>query len=92
LAFYLIKRTGRLSCRCKLCLKAFQKDWTKRNPDKLQKWRKANPAKKRKYSKEEYQKYKPKRYYAKIKLKKWGLTLEDLDKAFERQNGKCGIC
>jgi hypothetical protein len=77
-------------------MRAYQKEWTKRNPNKLKEWREANPDYRRNWDKanpDKVQSYTKGRHYHKRRaLKQWGMKIEDLELILDQQEGRCAIC
>lgn len=92
--FYSSPSHGNRKYQCKKCLAEKNKDFQKKNPDKMnvyrKKWREGNPDK----AKESYSSFRRKAHPEKLKnieLKaKYGITLDDVKKMLSSQMGLCG--
>ena len=69
--------------RCKVCSNKASVDWYKQNSDverlKKQSWRKRNPSKVKSQNRRDA-------------LRQYGLSLNDWEQIFNKQNGLCAIC
>lgn len=65
---------------CKACKRVKSSEWRSDNPNHNQEWRAKN-----KLSRKEYERARSLRRYH-------GITVEQYNKMFEEQNGKCAIC
>src|SRR6266849_252241 len=76
--------------QCKSCHRARTRQYAKDNPDKVRE-NKKKQAKRRAEKYPEKVSMERKAQKRKQKLKQWGITLEDLQKVFDRQRGLCAI-
>lgn len=71
------------------------KIWANKNPEKVKeatkKWRTENPDKVREWKQRHYKRYKIDIFYKNM-FKKFGLTREQYDFLWDKQNGCCPIC
>lgn len=65
--------------------KKVRADWRKRNEKRIKEWQKI-------YKNDPEKREQRKVYHKQYWLKQYGLTVEDYDKLFEDQNGRCAIC
>lgn len=75
---------------------------TTRSKERTRKWRAKDPEARKKQAKEAMQRLRAKdpakareqtrKHARKVRLKKHGWTLEEFDKAWQAQNGRCAIC
>lgn len=83
--FYVVN--GRVKSTCKPCNLATTKIWREQNRDKKKKgevaWAKKNPDKMKKINQNKC---------LNQKLKRWNMTLQDLQMVFDLQNGLCALC
>jgi hypothetical protein len=85
--------------QCKICNNISSREWALANPEKAAAARKKNYAKNPKAAmaaQKRWQKRNPEQWAAiqrNNKLRRtYGITLEDYDRMFEEQQGRCGIC
>ncbi len=73
---------------CKKCALAYNKEYCRKNKDKVARWCKKSREKRKKRDLKGY-----KRSYRNTQLKYlYNITLEDYDKLFKQQRGCCSVC
>ena len=87
---------------CKICKSQLDKEWISSRPDEIEKrksrskkWQKENPIKYKTSIKEWKNKNKNKKWALDKKSHLWThykMTIEDFQKIFDKQDGKCFIC
>jgi hypothetical protein len=90
-AMFYKRNSGRPHSACKSCERKMARDWYQRNPNysrqRAKDWREQNLERVQEYRK----KNREHNYLTEIK-KKYGLSRENFESMYERQDGKCAIC